>query len=286
MSGCGVETKALAALIPELYNRLFAVEEKMETLLQGAGSRPKETKEAKHLAFVLASKGESSKSSKGSKAFGSKILGALGMASSPKGPQGRGQCFNDVTSPAPKYVSEERLGHGCGPGRELWSTEKCGDINRWTFLEEAFPSEEEVVCAALDVDEGNDAKSPGKDSGISGVSYTVDRTSHGSEGISSRKVEPEGPSMEAQQTEATPRLLPSLKAGMNKEEMVAVSPGRAKRRNSLRDYSRAKISDMSESMLDVHTMEYYKWGEARCLNPKWGRLCLTYLDITSIFTNL
>lgn len=128
-------------------------------------------------------------------------------------------------------------------------------------FEEAFPSEEEVVCAALDVDE--DAKSPGKDSGVSGVSYTVDRTSHDSEGVSSRKVEPEGPEspMEAVPT-ATPTLLPSLKAGMNKEEMVAVSPARTKRRNSLRDYSRAKISDMSESMLEMHTMEYYKWGEA------------------------
>lgn len=118
----------------------------------------------------------------------------------------------------------------------------------------------------MDVDE--DARSPGKDSGVSGVSYTVDRTSHDSEAVSSRKVEPEGPvdsAIEAVPT-ATGTLLPSLRGGMNKEEMVAVSPARTKRRNSLRDYSRAKISDMSESMLEMHTMEYYKWGEAWCLH--------------------
>ena len=70
------------------------------------------------------------------------------------------------------------------------------------------------------------------------VSYTMERTSHASEG---RK---------------TP-----VHAGMTAQEMVAVSP--ARRRNvTMTDYSRAKISEMSERILDTQTTEYYKWGES------------------------
>ena len=36
MAAAVQETKALAALVPELFNRLFAVEEKMESLLTGS----------------------------------------------------------------------------------------------------------------------------------------------------------------------------------------------------------------------------------------------------------
>ena len=75
--------------------------------------------------------------------------------------------------------------------------------------------------------------------GPGAVSYTVERTSQGSEG------------------HKTP-----VQAGMTTEQMVAVSP--ARRRNSIKvtDYSRAKISEMSERILDTQTTEYYKWGES------------------------
>ena len=55
-----------------------------------------------------------------------------------------------------------------------------------------------------------------------------------------------------------------VRATMTPAELVAVSP--ARRRNSVKitDFSRAKMSDMSEKILEMHTTEYYKWGVAWC----------------------
>ena len=51
-----------------------------------------------------------------------------------------------------------------------------------------------------------------------------------------------------------------VRGTMTPAELVAVSP--ARRRNSVKitDFSRAKMSDMSEKILEMHTTEYYKWG--------------------------
>ena len=76
---------------------------------------------------------------------------------------------------------------------------------------------------------------------------TLARTSHGSEGQKS-------------ELKSALRLSLPVQAGMTTEQMVALSP--AKKSVKMTDYSRAKISEMSEHILDLQTTEYYKWGES------------------------
>lgn len=156
------------------------------------------------------------------------------MSSSPRGPR-----WADAAPPAPRPPPEEDMGT---VGDKV---DMVGMMGMVGVISNNVDSPEDVGVICANVDSPSPVSRP--------VSYTADKTSCGSE------LSPQGKESVLKQSTLSP-LSPPVQAGMTTEQMVAVSPAR---RRDFRESTRAKISEMSERLLDTHTTELYKWGEPR-----------------------